>query len=73
MTGGKEMCVSYDRRLRDKLLRVESSDRIISTTRLNPLRDLHLLPINQVVYLDPYPANLRFVWHTVSQNSNELN
>jgi len=34
-------------------LRLLSSYWIISTTRLNPSRDLHLLPINQVVYLDP--------------------
>ena len=31
-----------------------SSPRPISTARLNPLRDLHLRPIKQVVYLWPY-------------------
>jgi hypothetical protein len=33
----------------------QPSSRVISTTRLNPLRGLHLWPINPLVLRDPYP------------------
>ncbi len=30
---------------------------VISTAQLNPLPDLHMPPIKQVVFLRPYPVN----------------
>ena len=37
------------------LHKFKSSPRVISTDQLNTLPCLHLRPINDVVYIDPYP------------------
>ena len=49
---------------------IKSSPRPISTGLLNMLPCLHILPINQVVYLGPYP--LEVVGHLILRRASRL-
>ena len=49
---------------------IKSSPRPISTGLLNMLPCLHILPINQVVYLGPYP--LKVVGHLILRRASRL-
>ena len=49
---------------------IRSSPRPISTGLLNMLPCLHILPINQVVYLGPYP--LEVVGHLILRRASRL-